>query len=318
MTPGGKTGVRCATPVADGCEEDHAMKYALHTVSYAGFWKGQEYLSLEDSIRKAAALGFDGVEIMAKRPHASVLDMTGDRPKALRELMGSEGIECACIAGYTDFLQGVDSMLVPLLEMQVAHVEQLAQMARALGGSLVRVFTGYEHKTMQYWPQWNICVGALKECAKRAAQHGVTIGIQNHHDIGADDTGMADLIDDIGEPNCKAMFDAWVPALMGVDLKAAVRRMAGKMVYTTAADYVRMPRFNYEPSLTNYTRSEDMLKAVPMGEGFIDYRGFFAALREQGYGGYVCYEMCSPLRGGGSIEVLDGYARKFLEFMKAV
>jgi sugar phosphate isomerase/epimerase len=52
-----------------------------------------------------------------------------------------------------------------------------------------------------------------------------------------------------------------------------------------------------------------------MGEGFIDYRGFFQALQETGYQGYVAYEMCSYLRGGGNEENLDRSARQFLQFM---
>jgi hypothetical protein len=43
-----------------------------------------------------------------------------------------------------------------------------------------------------------------------------------------------------------------------------------------------------------------------------------AALRDGGYRGPVAYEMCSPLRGGGSIENLDRCARKFLEYMAAL
>ena len=52
-----------------------------------------------------------------------------------------------------------------------------------------------------------------------------------------------------------------------------------------------------------------------MGEGFIDYRGFFRALREGGFRGSVAYEMCSPLRGGGGEENLDRCARAFLRYM---
>jgi sugar phosphate isomerase/epimerase len=55
-----------------------------------------------------------------------------------------------------------------------------------------------------------------------------------------------------------------------------------------------------------------------MGEGFIDYRTFFRVLRESGYQGHVAYEMCSPLRGGGSEENLDRCARRFLEYMATV
>jgi sugar phosphate isomerase/epimerase len=91
--------------------------------------------------------------------------------------------------------------------------------------------------------------------------------------------------------------------------------MAPHMVHTTVADYVRRPRFRYQPPLVNYRREDDVIRAVPMGEGFIDYRGFFAALRDCGYNGYVAYEMCSPLRGGGSEENLDRCARRFLEYI---
>jgi len=66
----------------------------------------------------------------------------------------------------------------------------------------------------------------------------------------------------------------------------------------------------------NYERQIDVVRAVPMGKGFIDYRGFFGALREVGFDGYVGYEMCSMLEGGGSEENLDRCARTFVEYMK--
>jgi sugar phosphate isomerase/epimerase len=53
-----------------------------------------------------------------------------------------------------------------------------------------------------------------------------------------------------------------------------------------------------------------------MGEGFLDYKTFINALREIGYQGYIAYEMCEVLRGGGSVENLDESARKFLEYVK--
>jgi len=55
-----------------------------------------------------------------------------------------------------------------------------------------------------------------------------------------------------------------------------------------------------------------------MGEGFIDYRGFFQALKDIGCDGYVAYEMCSYLRGGGSEQNLDRCAKRFLEYMAGI
>jgi len=290
------------------------MKYALHSVSYAGLWQGQAYLPLEDFIRKAAKLGYEGVEIMAKRPHFSPLDIDAAKLDSVGRLMENEGIACACIAGYTDFLLGADSM-IPSVEFQIMYTERLCAVAQALGCNLLRVFTGYENKNIPYSRQWKICADALKECSKRAAKYGVTIGVQNHHDIGAEHKSMKELIDEIGEENCLPMFDAWVPAQMGADLKEAVLSV-GKIAYTTAADYVRMPKYNYNSDLISYSRGADMLMAVKMGEGFIDYKKFFGVLKSTGYDGYVAYEMCSPLRGGGSIENLDSYAKHFIDYMK--
>jgi hypothetical protein len=56
------------------------------------------------------------------------------------------------------------------------------------------------------------------------------------------------------------------------------------------------------------------VQAVPIDEGFVDYRKFLGALRAGGFRGSVAYEMCSPLLGGGSLENLDRYATGFLEF----
>jgi sugar phosphate isomerase/epimerase len=103
------------------------------------------------------------------------------------------------------------------------------------------------------------------------------------------------------------------------DLAAAARAMAPHTALTTVADYVRRPRFAYQPGLVNYRQESDVIRAVPMGEGFIDYAAFLSALREGGYSpdGWVSYEMCSPLAGGGSEENLDRCARQFVSWMQA-
>ena len=117
------------------------------------------------------------------------------------------------------------------------------------------------------------------------------------------------LLDDVDHPNLRAMFDPWSVALVGGDLYQSARRLAARMVQTTLADYVRFERYAYQPSLVNYRRLEPpAVRAVPLGEGFIDFAAFFAGLIEGGFDGYVAYEMCSPLRGGGSEANLDAAA----------
>jgi sugar phosphate isomerase/epimerase len=295
-----------------------SMKTALHSVSYAGFWPGQARLTVEAFLERARTLGFEAVMLMAKRPHLSLLDYDADGRRRLRQQLERLGLRVACLAGYTDLSLGAERPDVPAREMQILYVRELSRLAQDLGCNLVRVFTAFDHPAATPEQQWGWCVAGLRECARQAAAFGVTVGVQNHHNTAVHHDSLFDLLEEVGEPNCKAMFDAWAPALQGVDLPAAVRKMAPYVVHTTVADYVRRPRFRYRPELVNYVREPDAVRAVPMGEGFIDYRGFFKALKEAGFQGHVAYEMCSPLRGGGGEENLDRCARRFLEYMTQV
>jgi sugar phosphate isomerase/epimerase len=92
--------------------------------------------------------------------------------------------------------------------------------------------------------------------------------------------------------------------------------MAPHTVITTNADYVRLPRFRYRPAIVNYERAQpDLVRAVPFGEGGIDYRAFFQGLQEGGFNGWANYEMCSPIRGGGAADNLDAYAAAYVRWM---
>jgi sugar phosphate isomerase/epimerase len=288
------------------------MKTALHTVSYAGIWPGQALLTVEQIIDRAANLGYDAIMLMAKRPHASLLDLNDERRKILRAKLADAGLQLSIVAGYNDFCLGSEAPDVPLGEMQILYITELARLARDLDCSLVRVFTGFERAQLSYDQQWVGVTRSLKEAARRAADFGVTLCVQNHHDMAVGYQSLADLLAEIDEPNCRAAFDAWAPALHGADLAAGVAALGPRIAYTTVADYVRRPRYYYRPRLVNYEQQTDVIRAVPMGEGFIDYRGFFQALQASGYNGYVAYEMCSMLRGGGGEENLDRCAGRFL------
>lgn len=286
---------------------------ALFSVSYAGYW-GQHRLDLPAFFEKAAALGYAAVEIGGKRPHLSPLDYPDEASlAAVRWAAQAAGVEIATVAAYTDFTAGRNAPEAPFVEMQLAYVGALARIARGLGAKIVRVFSGYSPADAYYQADWDKCVKALREAAEIAAAYGVVLGLQNHHDVGVSVEGFEELLDDVGHPNLQAMFDPWSIALHGADLYRAARRMAPRMVQTTLADYVRIERFAYQPELINYRRLEPpAVRAVPLGDGFIDLAAFFAGLKEGGFRGYVAYEMCSPLRGGGGEANLDAAAAKSL------
>lgn len=290
---------------------------ALHSVSYAGLW-GQASLSTSAFLERASRLGYDSVMLMAKRPHVAPLDVDADERRRLREQLERLRLGVACLAGYNDFGLRGDAVGTPFDELQLLYVRELCRLARDLGCPLVRLFTGFVPAGVSPDEAWRRCVLALRESSRIAAGFGVTIGVQNHHDVACHFESLRDLIEDVGEPNCRLMFDAWTVALHGDDVIAAAAELAPLTVHTTIADYVQRPQYRYAAELVNYLPGPAAVRAVPMGEGFIDYRGFLQALQAGGYTGAVAYEMCSPLRGGGSEANLDRYARRFLEYMHDV
>jgi sugar phosphate isomerase/epimerase len=291
------------------------MQLGLFSISYGGLW-GQAALDVRSFVRKAAALGYDAVMLAGKRPHLSPLDYDPAAVAALRDDLAAAGVTCPAVAAYTDFSPAAAAE-VPAVEMQIAYVEALCLLGAALGAGVVRVFTAYEPPGQSPHASWQRVVAALREVCDRAEEHGVTVAVQNHHDLAVHTDTLLELLHDVGRANCKLGFDAWSPALRGEDLYAAAKRAAPHTAITTNADYVRLPRFRYRPDVVNYEPAPpDLVRAVPFGTGFIDYPAFFRGLRDGGFDGLATYEMCSPVRGGGGGENLDACARTYVQWMR--
>jgi sugar phosphate isomerase/epimerase len=255
--------------------------------------------------------------LMGKRPHFSLLDMTGEKLETVRSALRAANTSCEVIGAYTHLAPSSASE-VPFVEMQIGYVESVARLGAELGARIVRLFTAYESDQHDIQASWTRVVSAVREICDRVAPLGMTVAVQNHHDIGLHTDALIDLLGEIGRPNCKLGFDAWSPALRNENIHEAARKAAPHTAITTNADYIKVPRWRYRPEFVNYEQqSPDWVRAVQFGTGFIDYQAFFSGLREGGFDGLAVYEMCSPLSGGASIENLDAKARAYLDWMRA-
>jgi sugar phosphate isomerase/epimerase len=287
----------------------------LFSVSYAGFW-GQHRFDLPEFIRHAARLGYSQVMLAGKRPHLSILDAHAETIESIRRALDDSSLTAPIVGAYVDAAGG-PSAEVPYLEMQIAYVARLAELAQPLGTRFVRVFTAYEPAGTQPTALWQATVTMLREMCDALAALGMTLAVQNHHDLAVSTPALLELLADVDRPNCKLGFDAWSPALRGEDLYTAARAAAPHTAITTNADYVRFDRFAYQPALVNYQPvTPPLVRAVPFGTGLIDYLAFFTGLVEGGFRGPATYEMCSPLRGGGDLANLDHCATAYLDWMR--
>lgn len=308
-----------AQKTPSGDPADFKVKTCLHSVSYLGIWRGQTPLSVDEFLVKAKELGYEGVMLVAKRPHVSPHDYDKAARKRLKAKIDSLGLTLVGLAGYTDFTAGIDKPGIPNAEIQATWVGEIAELAKDLGTNMVRIFTGYERPGVPYDKQYAEVVSGLKMAGKLAADHGVTLAVQNHHDIALHHDAMYWLLKEVNMRNVLAGWDAWSPVLEGLtpeQQRESILKMKPFIINTIVADYVTHPRFTYVNNLTNYQAEQPVMRAVPVGQGIIDYKNWMNTLKEIGYQGWVVYEMCEVLDGGGSIENLDKTAKIFLDYMK--
>jgi len=305
-------------PLPTGNSKDFKVKTCLHSISYSGLWRGQSFLSVDDFLVKAKELGYEGVIIMAKKPHLT-LDMSKEERARIKKKISDLGLTLVGLAGYSDFTAGLDRIGIPHTEIQAAYIGKVAELAADLGTNMVRIFTGYEREGVPYDRQYAIVVEALQMAAREAQKYNVTLVVQNHHCIALHHDAMYWLMKEVNMPNVKVGWDAWAPNLQGLsqeEIKVSIKKMQPYIALTIAADYVEIPRYRYDNHLTNYFQVGSVMRATQMGKGIINYDVFFTALKEIGYQGYIAYEMCEVLEGGGSIQNLDYTAKEFLKYMQ--
>ena len=121
------------------------MKVGLYSVSYSGAWYPGPALSVEECIAKAKELGFHGVELGAKRPHANPMDLDEGARAQVREALAKHGVELAAVASYNDFT----SPVVEHREMQLLMVREQIELARGLGAPVLRVFAAWPGVTLR-------------------------------------------------------------------------------------------------------------------------------------------------------------------------
>src|SRR3954454_19128667 len=121
-----------ANPTLSAFDRQVKFPAMLHSVSYSGTW-GQACLTVDDFVERAATLGFDGVMLMAKRPHVSLLDYPARRRQELRARLEKLGLSQICVAGYNNFTGDWEHGDVPQVEMQIHYLTELARLTADLG-----------------------------------------------------------------------------------------------------------------------------------------------------------------------------------------
>jgi len=228
-------------------------------------WRG-----FEESIRKAAALGYDGVELALKT--AGEVDAAG-----LKGLLAESGLECPCVSTGQVFsaLGLCFTTRSPAQRAEVISVFRgLIDLAAEFGAMVnvgrARGFIGDEESREDAERRF---VAVARELCDHAAPKGVKLVLEpvNRYEIDFVNS-VADgaaLMEKVARPNMALMPDLFHMNIEDASIPGALEAHASRVAYLHFADSNR--------------------KAP--GEGHTDFEAVMAALGRTGYDGWISVEI---------------------------
>lgn len=273
------------------------MKLAFNTWVYSSFPVWVPAYPLEETIKRIAAAGYDGIEIGAASPHAYPDHLSPARRKEIRTVLDGEGIKLASMLPAPGGGPGFN-VASPIAEERAAAADQykkVVALCAEWGGRTVLYVAGWQVFGTSREDAWGWSCDALADVAAFAEQHGVTIAVEPT----SADSNLVDSCDDVmrmmrevGRSNVKAMFDTYHTLYRN----------------EVPTDYVyRLGKDLHHIHLADVNRD-------PPGSGVVDYVSLVAALKEVGFDGYLTMEIGFNRR---AVEP-DDLARRAYQYMKSI
>jgi fructoselysine 3-epimerase len=250
-----------------------AFKYAFNTWVYSSFPCWVPSYSLEEAIRRIAAIGYDGIEIGCAAPHAWPAHLSIAKRRDLKSLMKDVRLVPVSLLPAPGGGPGNNptSVLPEERTATIAHYKEVVDLAHDLGATRVLYIAGWRSFGVSYQDAWSWSLAAVTEIAKYAASKGITIVIEpTSADSNLLDTPGQTLLlrEQCGQPNVKVMFDTY----------HAIYRNE------VSSDYA----FEMAAHLDHVHFADD--DRLPPGEGSVDWHGVMQALKTIEFNGYITME----------------------------
>jgi sugar phosphate isomerase/epimerase len=195
-------------PPTDG-KKPRPNRIGISTYSFWRFLDGL-MLPIEQCIDLAAEMGFDGVEIL----HKQMVDESNDHLQRIKQRAFLHGLDLMGFSIHQGFLTANEDER----QKAVEHTQHCIEVAYRLGIPTMRVNTGRWNTsknfdelmknrgieprlpghTDQEGYKW--VIESFEKCLRRAAECGVTMGLENHWGLGRTPEGVLRIVDAIESP----------------------------------------------------------------------------------------------------------------------
>ena len=246
---------------------------------------------VEDALRSMSELGMTGAELRMLWGK-NVLDASDGEIRRAANLAKERGLEIVSIASPilkcvlpdsppvdTRFQQDVFASRHTFAD-QPRLMDRAVEIARIAGARIVRVFSYW--RTVEPEKCFDRAVEALAGLAEKAARHDLIIGLENEHACNvATAAETARVLAALDHPHLQVVWDP------------ANAYVSGETPYPDGYELLpagRIAHVHAKDCFLDGGRSRSLPRWGPLGECGIDWRGQIAALRRDGYRGYISLE----------------------------
>jgi sugar phosphate isomerase/epimerase len=268
--------------------------------------------SLEDSLKNAASLGLEGVQVYATGGGFSPDELTQTKKAGFKKILYEYGLTLSALCGD---LGGHGFEIASDNVWKIALTKKIIRLAEELECRVVTTHIGVIPDAPDTY-KYRVMLSALDYLGSFAKKHGVTLAIETGPESAATLKGFLDRTHGgVGVNLDPANF----VMVTGQDPVEAVHLLKDYIVHTHAKDGIMLkktsPRIIYDHFADGgieALNTADYFRETVLGEGKVDFDAYLQALRDIGYDGFLTIERETGKNPYADIELAAEFLRKKL------
>lgn len=238
------------------------------------------------AVKKAAAVGAQGIQVYATRGEMSPENLVGEKRSDFKKLVADNGLVISALCG--DLGGGFGNR--DENPERVEKSKRIIELAKELGTDVVTTHIGVVPQDSNH-ERYKIMQEACFELSRFADSLDAHFAIETGPETSA---VLKGFLDSLGSTGVGVNLDpANLVMVTGDDPAGAVYNLRDYIVHTHAKDgkqlYYKDPEIVYGLVKDSLVTGPSFLE-VPLGEGSVDWNKYLAALKDIGYKGFLTIE----------------------------
>lgn len=236
---------------------------------------------LAEAVKRIAEFGYDGVDLMADRPHAYPMDLDEEARMRIKKLLEDYNLELSNVHGGSvkgAFPTYEPTFVSPQEEDRAKRIEytkDCVDLAAFLGAKNVSIVSGKCEAGGPPETAWDWFIEGVTECVDYGRERGVIIALEPEPEflIETSDEALRAL-NRVDSAWFGINFDVGHVHYRGESIPKSVEKLGKRIVHVHLEDIKDLKHFHRVP-----------------GDGDINFREFIESLGKAGYRGFLTVEL---------------------------